>query len=93
MVAVCSSVQAQSDPANADAVSAKIEKLQQQLSDQARQIKILEDGLMQKKEASPLSAADDVVRPVRVGAAPEPVAAPTAGTALTPSITGRFFAQ
>jgi len=91
MVAVCSSVQAQSDPANADAVSAKLEKLQQQLSDQARQIKILEDGLMQKKEASPLSAADDVVRPVRVGAAPEPVAPPVVAVAADqPGIlTGR----
>lgn len=91
MVAVGTSVQAQSDPAAADALSARIEKLQQQLIDQARQIKTLEDGLIQKKEASPLSAADDFVRPVRVGAAPEPVAPPLVAVAADqPGIlTGR----
>jgi hypothetical protein len=76
MLAVGTSVQAQSELENTDALSVRIEKLQQQIFDQARQIKTLEDGLIQKKEASPLSAADDVVRPVRVGAAPEPVTLP-----------------
>jgi hypothetical protein len=76
MLAVGTSAQAQSELENTDELSVRIEKLQQQISDQARQIKTLEDGLIQKKEASPLSAADDVVRPVRVGAAPEPVTLP-----------------
>ena len=71
--AVATSVHAQSEAADVDAVSVRIEKLQQQLSDQAQQIKILQEGLFQKTEAA---AAADVARPVRVGAAPEPVEPP-----------------
>ncbi|MEY3871786.1 MAG: hypothetical protein RLZZ296_781 [Pseudomonadota bacterium] len=77
VLAVSTPVHAQSEAADVDAVSVRIEKLQQQLSDQAQQIKILQEGQVQKNQA----VADDVARPVRVGVAPEPVAPPVVAVA------------
>jgi hypothetical protein len=76
VLAYSSSVHAQNSPAVVDDVSVKLEKMQQQLMDQARQIETLQEGLSQKTDPSPISAADEVTRPVRVGAAPEVVAPP-----------------
>ena len=76
VLAYSSSVHAQNSPAVVDDVSVKLEKMQQQLMDQARQIETLQEGLSQKTDPSPISAADEVTRPVRVGAAPEVVASP-----------------
>jgi len=81
VLAVSSPVHAQNAPAAVDDVSVKLEKLQQQLTDQARQIEILQEGRTQKSEPSSISATDDVSRPVRVGAAPEPIAPPVVAIA------------
>ena len=81
VLAVSSQVYAQNAPAAVDDVNVKLEKLQQQLTDQARQIEILQEGRTQKSEPSSISATDDVSRPVRVGAAPEPVAPPVVAIA------------
>ena len=78
---VSSAVHAQNVPMDADDVSTKLEKLQQQLADQARQIEILQQGRTQKGERPSINAEDDVSRPVRVGAAPEPVAPPVVAIA------------
>ena len=77
VLAVSTPVHAQSEAADVDAVGIRIEKLQQQLSDQAQQIKILQEGQVQKNQA----VADDVARPVRVGVEPEPVAPPVVAVA------------
>jgi len=74
-------VHAQSGPVDVDDVSTKLEKLQRQLTDQARQIEILQGAQAQKSGRPSSSDADDVVRPVRVGAAPEPVAPPVVAIA------------
>ncbi len=76
VLAFSSAVHAQSTPTDADDVSVKIEKMQQQLTDQARQIEILQERRIQKNDPSTNSAADDVTRPVRVGAAPDPTSPP-----------------
>jgi hypothetical protein len=76
-----SAVHAQSVPSDTDGVSGRIEKLEQQLADQARQIKSLQGGLVPKNEPPAISDADDVTRTVRVGAAPEPVAPPVVAIA------------
>jgi hypothetical protein len=81
VLAVPTSLHAQSVSADIDGFSVRIEKLQQQLADQALQIKTLQEGLIQKSGASSASAGEDVTRPVRVGAAPEPVAPPVVAVA------------
>ncbi len=81
VLAASSAVHAQSIPADTDGVSGRIEKLEQQLTDQARQIKTLQEGMVPKNEPPPISDADDVTRTVRVGAAPEPVAPPVVAIA------------
>ncbi len=81
VLAVSSQVYAQNAPAAVDDVNVKLEKLQQQLTDQARQIEILQERRTQKSGPSSISAADDVSRPVRVGAAPEPVEPPVVAIA------------
>ena len=81
VLAASSAVHAQSAPADTDGVSGRIEKLEQQLADQARQIKTLQEGLVPKNEPPSISDADDVTRTVRVGAAPEPVAPPVVAIA------------
>ncbi len=81
VLAASSAVHAQSIPADTDGVSGRIEKLEQQLTDQARQIKTLQEGLVPKNEPPSISDADDVTRTVRVGAAPEPVAPPVVAIA------------
>ena len=81
VLAASSAVHAQSIPADTDGVSGRIEKLEQQLTDQARQIKTFQEGMVPKNEPPPISDADDVTRTVRVGAAPEPVAPPVVAIA------------
>ena len=61
VLAASSAVHAQSAPADTDGVSGRIEKLEQQLADQARQIKMLQEGLVPKNEPPPISDADDAV--------------------------------
>ena len=76
LLAVSSVVHAQGVPSDADGLGVRIEKLQQQLTDQALQIKTLQERLAPKNEASSASTADDATRSVRVGVEPEPVAPP-----------------
>lgn len=89
---------AQSVPVGNSDVNDKIELLQQQLTEQAQQIKKLQNELMQtiqrsdvanragsKNAPDAVGSADETTRPVRVGAAPESPAPPVVAAVSEPS--------
>lgn len=89
---------AQSAPTGSSDLSDKIELLQQQLTEQAGQIKTLQNELMQtlqrsdtasragqKNAPDAIGSVDDTTRPVRVGTAPETPAPPVVAAVSEPS--------